>query len=66
MGRRRDHCPNSRPRPSSFRDRHKVLISQYSLAKSDVRHVPLTINSRASFLSKLALRQADPEVESNS
>jgi hypothetical protein len=37
-----------------------VLISQQGLAKCDVKHVPLAINSRASFPSVLALCHADP------
>ena len=68
--RNRGHIPSSRPLPQQLQAHSQVtfpektdtqLISQQSLAKSDVRHVPLTKNSRVSFLSKLAQCQAGSE-----
>lgn len=65
---RHNHGLSSGPSPSNSvqvtfpetRMPDTVLISQQGLAKCDVKHVPLAINSWASFPSKLALYQADP------
>lgn len=70
-----DHIPTQGPSPQQLQRHSQVtfpektdtkLISQQSLAKSDVRHVPLTKNSRVSFLSKLALCQTDSAMGLNS